>query len=408
MSMCDSPGLLAVEKALAQQLAQISPLQDIEVVDLKDAAGRVLAEDVESELNVPPHDNSAMDGYALRSSDAANPLQIVGQSLAGHAFDGQISENQAIRIMTGSPLPEGADTVIMQEQADVMGNVVLCQKIPKQGDNIRRKGEDIQQGAVVVSKGTKLAAPHLSLLASIGQSAVTVYRKIKVAVMATGDELVVPGEELKSGQIYESNRIAIISILEKLGCNVVDSGIIPDELNATRNAFASASVNCDWVITSGGVSVGDADFVKPVLEELGQINFWKVAIKPGKPYAFGKLGNAFFSGLPGNPVSSLVTLIQLVIPCLKYMAGETIEPVLSLKAKLMRDIKRGAGRTEYLRARAWQNEQGELCVLPQPKQGSGIMNSFTQANCFIVVAADCAQHSQGTLVDIQLFDELLK
>ncbi|BDX06889.1 gephyrin-like molybdotransferase Glp [Planctobacterium marinum] len=408
MSVCDAPGLLPIEDALTQQTAQIRPLQETEVVDLKDAAGRIVAEDVISEVNVPPHDNSAMDGYALRAADAKNSLQIIGQSLAGHAFSSPVTEGQALRLMTGSPVPQGADTVIMQEQTEVIGRKLRCLKIPQQGTNIRRKGEDIQQGSVVVNKGVRLSAPHLSLLASIGHSKITVVRKINIAVMATGDELVVPGTELQSGQIYESNRIGIITILQKLGCNVIDLGIIPDELETTRNAFTEAAKQCDWVITSGGVSVGDADFVKPVLEELGEINFWKVAIKPGKPYAFGKLGSAFFSGLPGNPVSSFVTLIQLVIPCLKYLAGETSAPQFSLKAKLMKDIRRAPGRTEYLRARAWQNEQGELCVLPQPKQGSGIMNSFTQANCFVVVAADCAYHDKDTMVNIQLFDELLK
>ena len=407
MSHCEAPGLMPLDEALKQQLNQIHPVQDVECVQLKQATNRIIAEDVEAQLHVPPCDNSAMDGYALIANDWQQPINIVGEALAGHPYEGQLQSGQAVRIMTGAAIPAGADAVVMQEQTQVNDNILHCTAQVHSGQSIRRAGEDICKGDVIVAKGQRLRAAQLALLASVGINTVTVYRKLKVAVMATGDELKEPGTELQAGEIYESNRTGLIAMLEKLPVEVVDLGIVEDSLDATKRALSKASKQCDWVLSSGGVSVGDADFVKQALDELGEINFWKVAIKPGKPYAYGQLGQSYFSGLPGNPVSSFVTFLQLVLPCLQTLSGETLLPALTLNATLKGQVKRRAGRTEFQRAFMYNNDQGQLIVEAKGKQGSGIMNSFTNANCFLVIPANTANIAEGELVCVQPFNELL-
>lgn len=408
MSHCDFPGLMPIEDALAQQNAHITPLSEIQRVSLTEASNRVLARDIIAPLQVPGADNSAMDGYALRAKDCNLPLDIVGEALAGHPYTGQLKPGQAIRIMTGAPVPAGADSVIMQEQTKVTATELVCNAPVRQGQCVRKAGEDIERGSTIVKQGECLNAAHLSLLASVGIAEVEVIRKVKVALLATGDELVLPGQSLTGGQIFESNRSGLKAMLQKLPVDIVDFGIVPDDLEATRATFVKASAECDWVISSGGVSVGDADFVKQVLDELGKIDFWKVAIKPGKPYAFGSLGNSYFSGLPGNPVSSFVTFLQLVMPSLVLLSGANYQPPLRFQARLGADIKRRAGRTEFQRATMWNDDKGQLNVAPKGKQGSGIMNSFTNANCFLIIPSDVASLSKGDLVTIQPFDQLLR
>jgi molybdopterin molybdotransferase len=398
---------MPIEQALRKQNELIKAISDVDQVDLADAFKRIIAEDVTAPLNVPGANNSAMDGFALKAEDSAQPLKIVAQVLAGHPFSGQIQNGEAVRIMTGAPVPAGANAVIMQEETRIEEDTLFCKADVREGQCIRKAGEDIQEGSIVLPKGTLITAAHLSLLASIGVAKVKVFRKLKIAVLATGDELVIPGNPLSPGEIYESNRTGLIAMLQKLPVEVVDFGIVKDNLEETRNAFQQASRECDWVISSGGVSVGDADFVKQVLGELGEINFWKVAIKPGKPYAFGKLGNAWFSGLPGNPVSCFITFMQLVSPTLQILSGDNYTPPQTYQATLTTDIRRRAGRTEFQRATMWNEYDGKLMVKPKGKQGSGIMNSFTDANCFLIIPAETSLLEAGELVSVLPIDNLL-
>lgn len=407
MSHCETPGLMPIEQALAQQNERVHPITETEDVALAQAYGRIIAQDITASINVPGIDNSAMDGFALKAHESNKPLSIVAQVFAGHPYKKTLQEGETVRIMTGAPVPEGADAVIMQEDTVVNDGVLTCKAEVDKGQCIRKAGEDIRSGSVVVARGTRLTAAHLSLLASIGIANVSTFRKLKIAVIATGDELVLPGNQINDGEIYESNRTGLMAMLQKLPVEIIDLGIVKDDLEATRSAFQNASKQCDWIISSGGVSVGDADFVKQVLDEIGEVSFWKVAIKPGKPYAFGRLGTACFSGLPGNPVSSFVTFAQLVLPSLQIMSGANwIEPQ-TYKAVLQGSIKRRAGRMEFQRAKMWNDENGMLQVTPKGKQGSGIMNSFTNANCFLVIPADVSCIDNGEFVRVQPLENFL-
>ncbi len=402
---CLTPGLTPLSQALQYQLEHISPITQTETVSLADALGRVVAVDLLAPLAVPPQDNSAMDGYALDAADLehSNKLALIGTALAGQPFAGEVCPGQTVRIMTGAPLPKGANAVVMQENTERTGDKVTFKGSATAGQCVRYAGEDIAKGDVVVAKGARIRPPTLSLLASLGISEVTVFRNPIVGVLATGDELVEPGAKLADGQIYESNRIGIKALLSATNAMVKDYGIVPDDLSATKALFTQASQECDWLISSGGVSVGDADFVKDVLDELGKVNFWKVAIKPGKPYAFGRIGQCWFSGLPGNPVSSFVTFEQLVAPALQKLSGESNSPAPKLSAKLTSPIKRKAGREEFLRARLENNVAGELTVTPLPKQGSAMMSGHCAANCYLIVPAQAASIDAGATVQVQPF-----
>ena len=316
MDFCDTQGLMAIDTAMEKLLGAVTPVSEQLNVGLADCLGRVLAEDVQSSLNVPPNDNSAMDGYAMRVQDLlqGDTLALIGESFAGHPFEGEVGIGQCVRIMTGAVIPDGADAVVMQERAHADGDTVRFEVKPPEGNSVRRMGEDIAVGDVVLQKGRQLTAADIGLLASLGIAQVPVRRKVKVAVFSTGDELKTPGQTLEHGDIYESNRFTVSAMVKRLGAEVVDLGVIPDDMDAIRKAFKTADEQADVVISSGGVSVGDADYTKDVLDELGQIGFWKLAIKPGKPFAFGQLPNSHFMGLPGNPVSSMVTCHQLVLP----------------------------------------------------------------------------------------------
>lgn len=408
MSKCDMPGLLPITEAKRLQNTLVSPITETETVTLDEALNRIVALDVVSPLNVPPADNSAMDGYALMASDAESDLAVIGEALAGHPFNSELTQGQAVRIMTGAPVPPGADAVIMQEEVQRSGDTIRCTDRVKPGQCIRKAGEDIATNSVVITKGARIAPPHLSLLASIGIQSIEVFRLLKVGIIATGDELIAPGKPLQSGQIYESNRAGLKAVLRNLGAEVIDYGIIADNLAETEKTFQQAAIECDWLLSSGGVSVGEADFVKEVLDRLGSVNFWKVAIKPGKPYAFGKIGTCLFSGLPGNPVSSFVTLHQLVLPSIRALAGEIYEENISLRALLQHPVRRRPGRTDFQRAILSRDNHGNLQVSAQGKQGSGVMSSFTLANCFMVIDADTGSLEAGSWVDVQPFDYLLK
>ncbi|MHD0457738.1 molybdopterin molybdotransferase MoeA [Serratia marcescens] len=411
MDHCHTSDLISLEQALEKMLGQIAPLQQTESVALTAAAGRITAAPVVSPLDVPPFANSAMDGYAVRLADlAANaPLPIAGKAFAGAPFDGQWPANSCVRIMTGAPIPAGAEAVVMQEQAEVSDQGVRFTAPVEAGQNIRLAGEDIRQGASVLPAGVRLGAAQLPLLASLGVAEVQVMRKLKVAVFSTGDELQPVGQPLQAGQIYDTNRFAVRLMLEQLGCEVLDLGIIRDDRDALRAAFEQADSQADVVISSGGVSVGEADYTKQMLDELGQVSFWKLAIKPGKPFAFGKLGHAWFCGLPGNPVSAALTFYQLVQPLLAKLAGHSdwrLPP--RLRARALTPLKKSSGRLDFQRGVFSSNAAGELEVSTTGHQGSHVFSSYSQGNCFIVLERERGSVAAGETVEIEPFNALLR
>ncbi|AWH87590.1 molybdopterin molybdotransferase MoeA [Limnobaculum parvum] len=412
MDCCStSSSLLTLSQALDKLLSQVEPVDQTEQIDLTQAADRITAQAITSPLNVPPFDNSAMDGYAVRRNEVTESaeLPIAGKAFAGQPFHGEWPAASCIRIMTGAPIPTGTDAVIMQEQAEVLENGVRFTAMPKAGQNIRLAGEDIRQGAEVLPAGSKLGVAQLPLLASLGVAQVTVYRRLKVALFSTGDELQTIGQPLQEGQIYDTNRFAVRLMLEKLDCDVIDLGIIRDDETAIRDAFAKADALADVVITSGGVSVGDADYTKQILEEMGEISFWKLAIKPGKPFAFGRLSHALFCGLPGNPVSAALTFYQLVQPLLIKLSGYSQwQKPRQIKVKTTTALKKSPGRLDFQRGILSSNAQGELEVRTTGHQGSHVFSSFSQGNCFIVLELERGSVAAGEWVTVEPFNPLLE
>ncbi len=407
---CSVPGLLPFEQAVENMLALITPVKAYEEITLESALNRILAQDIVSPVNVPPHHNSAMDGYAfaLSSLENSNSLTLVGRSMAGAPFAGVCQQGQCIRIMTGAKMPTGCDTVEMQENCQIEGDKIHFIEKRKLGDNVRKTGEDIQLNQTVLSKGQRLTAIDLGLLASLGVAKVTVVRKLKVALISTGDELKKPGQLLNEGDIFESNSYFLRGMLEKLAIDIIDFGIIEDDRNAIEQAFKQADEQADAVISSGGVSVGDADYTKEVLEQLGDISFWKIAMKPGKPFAFGKLANSVFFGLPGNPVSALVTAHQLALPALIKMQNAKPHKRISIQAKTVSDLKKSPGRLDFQRGVLSVNEQGETIVNSTGSQGSGILSSMGKANCYIVLPSCQGKVKAGEMVTVELFDQYLQ
>lgn len=406
--------MLSAEQAILQMLGEVAPLTQSVSVPLSDALDRVLAQPVVSSLNVPGYDNAAMDGYALRAVEVSpnQPLTVAGIALAGHAFTDKVPAGSCVRITTGAVMPAGLDTVVMQEQVELkqtdLQQQIVCQLVPSPGEHVRRGGEDIAKGAVVFAAGHKLRPADIGLLASLGIANVKVVRQLKVAIFSSGDELVPPGQSLPAGHIYDSNRYVIAAMLQRLGVEVIDLGLLPDDPKAIEQAFAQAMTQADVLITSAGVSVGDADYTRQILHKLGQINFWQVAIKPGKPFAFGKLDNCWFFGLPGNPVAAVVTLEQLVQPVLRKLSGETVTAnVKLLSAECEVPLKKQPGRMDFQRGRYWQGEHG-LKVKTLGAQSSGMLSSIANANCYIVLERDSASLPAGEIVSILPFSNLLR
>ncbi|CAH6635496.1 molybdopterin molybdotransferase MoeA [Pseudocitrobacter vendiensis] len=403
-------GLIPLDDALSQMLGRITPLNTSESVPLVQAFGRITARDVVSPLDVPGFDNSAMDGYAVRLSDIATdaPLMVAGKAFAGQPYHGEWPVGSCIRIMTGAPVPAGCDAVVMQEQTEQTDTGVRFTAPVKAGQNIRRCGEDIANGAVVFPAGTRLTVAELPVLASLGIPEVDVIRKIRVALFSTGDELQLPGQPLGDGQIYDTNRLAVHLMLEQLGCEVINLGIIRDDPEQLRQTFIKADSEADVVISSGGVSVGEADYTKTILDELGEIGFWKLAIKPGKPFAFGKLSHSWFCGLPGNPVSAALTFYQLVQPLLAKLSGftgSTQAPRLRVRAAAR--LKKSPGRLDFQRGVLQRDANGELTVSTTGHQGSHIFSSFSQGNCFIVLERERGHVEAGEWVEVEPFNHLL-
>lgn len=400
--------LLPVTDALSQMLSRVEPSSQTESVALDKALGRVLAGDVVAGFSVPGFDNSAMDGYALRFTDLTEgaALTLCGEALAGHPYSGELPQGGCVRIMTGAVIPQGADTVVMQELALVDGNDVRFSAAPRQGDNVRLKGEDIQEGSTILKTGHRLQPADIGLLASLGQGQLKVHKRLKVAVISTGDELRLPGQPLAEGQLYDSNRFLIKAMLERFGADVLDLGLVADNPLQIEAAIKRAVAEADVLVTSAGMSVGSADHTRQILEKMGEIGFWKVAIKPGKPFAFGKLGDCWFFGLPGNPVAAAVTLDQLVQPVLKALTGELAAEAHGWQATTVDKLKKQPGRTDYQRGFFWQ-EDGRLMVRSTGNQNSGVLSSVAYANCYILLGKDAGSVEAGAGVVIAPFGSML-
>lgn len=411
--VCATPSLMPLEQAMEQLLGLISPIVEAETISLDQALNRILAETIRSPINIPLHDNSAMDGYALvldgESLAVGCELSVVAKVLAGHPIEHAIQVGQCARIMTGGDIPHGCNAVIMQEQVEIISpDRIRILADVKRGQNIRPTGEDIAQDETVFSVGRRLNPADIGVLASMGLQAVNVMRALNVALISTGDELIAPGTILKSGQLYESNTPTLSAVLHRLGVKVKNYGIVADDEAQLTQVFNEADEWADVVITSGGVSVGEADFTKIVLERLGELQFWKLAIKPGKPFAFGQLKSSYFIGLPGNPVSALVTLHQLALPMLRKLAGETLKDKTRFSAIASQDIRKAPGRMDFQRGVYGVNSQGQLHVQTTGAQGSGLLTSMSQANCYIVLEQDRGSVKAGEMVTIELFYGVLK
>ena len=410
---CDEfdPNNLNVEQARERMLSNVSPVAGIERLAIRDALDRVLAEDVISPINVPPYPNSAMDGYAVVGTDLPGDdekaLNMIGTSFAGIPFDGQVKAGECIRIMTGAQMPEGADTVIMQEHVRAEGNAISIGTGHSAGQNVRHIGEDITSGKSVLMAGKKIGPAELGLLASLGTPEVSVRRKLRVVFFSTGDELRSVGEPLEEGQIYDSNRYTLFGMLKRLHVDVIDMGVIPDQREAVEKVFKDAASIGDAIITSGGVSVGEADFVKETLQKLGSVDFWKINMKPGKPLAFGNVDKAAFFGLPGNPVSVMATFYQFALPALKAMMGQTQTDPVIVKVPCKTMLKKRPGRTDFQRGILSYDNNGQMVVDGTGMQGSHILSGMSKANCFIVLPLESGNIEAGTLVDVQPFEGLI-
>lgn len=403
------PNSMPVEQARKFIRNFLSPVSTTETLPLKAARGRILATDIISPINVPSHDNSAMDGFALHSRDINTlSLKIIGTAYAGKPFPGTVKPGECIRIMTGALIPEGADTIIMQERAQVSGDVMTMLEPPAPQANVRYAGEDLKAGHAVLAKGRKLRPADIGLIASLGIGEVSIYRKLRVAFFSTGDELVSIGNALGEGQIYDSNRYTLHGMLESLGVEITDMGVVPDDPQALEQTLVQAASQADVILTSGGVSVGEADFMKQLLEKLGQVVFWKIAMKPGRPLAYGKVGEAHYFGLPGNPVSVMVTFYQFVRDALLYLMGQSPVPAVPLlKAICTEPIRKLAGRTEFQRGVLFADPAGVWQVHPTSNQGSGILRSMSEANCFIVLDDHVGNLAAGTEVQVQVMEGIL-
>lgn len=401
----DTPwGELNADDAIGQILDAITPVAEHHRVALTDALGHVIAEDIISPIDVPGHRNSAVDGYALIGDELSEgtEFQIAGRSLAGHPFKDPVKPGFCVAITTGAVMPDDADTVIMQEHTETVGDRIVIQRPCRTGDNVRQAGEDIRAGSVVGAASERLTPPLMGVLASVGVDTVETYRRPKVTLFSTGDEICEPGEPLRRGSVYDSNRYSLRGMLTDMGIQLQDLGLIGDDPEAIRQALVTASGTSDAIITSGGVSVGEADYIKDILAELGQMNFWKLAIKPGRPLTFGKIGDSVFFGLPGNPVAAMVTFLQFVRPALDRLAGSKPRPALRLRAVCVDRLRKRPGRREFQRAILRQAPSGELQVGLTGRQGSGVLTSMRLANCLIVLPESQETLEAGTEVTVEL------
>ena len=407
------PDALRVDRADAAIRACLEPISGTERVPVREALGRVLAQEIVPAINVPGHDNSAMDGWAVRSSDLSSSeivLREIGSAFAGRVFSGEVKPKECVRVMTGAVMPRGTDTVVVQEVCRVergdAGDRVAIPPGQKAGQNVRAAGEDLKAGVPVLRPGQLLRPAELGLIASLGLGDVDVKRRLRVAFFSTGDELASIGTPLKEGQVYDSNRYTLHGMLQRLGVDILDLGVVRDDPALLEAALRKASASADAVLTTGGVSVGEADYVKQLMARLGEVLFWKIAMRPGRPMAFGRIGKAFLFGLPGNPVAVMVTFYQFVRSALFFLQGrKDYSEVPLLHAVSATAIRKVPGRTEYQRAIVF-NDEGVWKVRTTGQQGSGVLRSMSEANCFIVLEHERGPVKAGEPVQVQLFEGL--
>lgn len=405
------PDSLSVSRAQSIIEDLIVPVSGSESLFIRNALGRVLARDIVSPIDVPGHDNSAMDGYAVRFSDLAaegeTRLPLAGTAFAGRAFEGSLAPGQCVRIMTGAVVPEGADTIVIQEVVREENGAVVIPPRQKPGQHLRRAGEDLRAGHPALKAGKLIRPAELGLMASLGIAEAPVKRRVRVAVFSTGDELCSIGTPIREGEVYDSNRYTLFGMLTRLGCEVVDLGVVRDDPAVLEAAFREAASHADAVVTSGGVSVGEADFVRGLMNQLGEVLFWKIAMRPGRPMAFGKIGNAYLFGLPGNPVAVMVTFYQFVRGALlKLMGVSPIAPIPRFVATCTAPLKKRPGRTEFQRGLLYP-EAEQWKVQPTGAQGSGILRSMSDANCFIVLEPEQGNIDAGQSVWVQPMEGLV-
>jgi molybdopterin molybdotransferase len=397
---------LSVAQARQALLDAVTPVVGWEMLPIRTALGRVLSRDLVAPFDVPAHDNSAMDGFAVRAADLKaeeNRLELVGTAYAGGAFSGQVGPGQAVRIMTGAVLPRGADTVVMQEAARLDGDGVILPAVSRPGQNVRRAGEDLAAGRAALRAGRRIGPAELGLLASLGLAEVAVHRRPRIAFFSTGDELSSVGRPLGPGEVYDSNRHTLYGVLTRLGMEVLDLGVVRDDPAALERAFTEASTEADAILTTGGVSVGEADYVREIMGRLGEVRFWRIDIKPGRPMAFGRLGDTWLFGMPGNPVAVLVSFYQIVLDALYRLQGLDPLPIRpSFRVPCDSPIRKLPGRREFPRGVLFQAE-GVWRVRLSGNQGSGVLRSMTDADCFICLPEDSGSVSPGDLVEVQPF-----
>ena len=407
------PQALSAQHVNAFLTQLVQPVRETETVSPMQALDRILAEDVVSPISVPPHDNSAMDGFAFRGSEmrAGEPtqLRVVGTALAGKAWAGQCGAGECVRIMTGAIMPAGLDTVVPQELTQVDGELVtIPADLLQTGDNRRLLGEDLMAGRPALSAGTRLTPAACGLVASLGLAQVKVWRRPRVAYFSTGDEILSLGEPPREGAVYDSNRYTVFGLLTRLGCEVIDLGVVKDQPDLLEAAFRQAAAQADAVITSGGVSVGEADYTKAMMKKLGDVAFWRIAMRPGRPMAVGRLTegghSALLFGLPGNPVAVMVTFAAFVRPALQQLMGWNAPPQPLLRARAVDTMRKKPGRTEYQRGIVERREDGELWVRLTGNQGSGVLSSMVQANGLIVLGHEQPTVQSGDWVDVMMFD----
>ena len=407
----EATGLLSIDAALAQIQNTLNSVTETEKLGLKQALGRVLATPVIAAINLPGDRNSAMDGYAFASSDrvADQPfsLKLVGTSWAGRPFTGELHAGECVRIFTGAVLPDYTDSVIMQEQVTVEEKTVLFPANGRPFQNVRAVGEDVKQHSLLLDAPKKLRAADLGLLAATGVAEVEVKRKLKIAFFSTGDELIPLGQKLDSGQIYDSNRYILHGLLANPGFEIKDMGVIPDNKVLLEQVLVGAAENMDVIITTGGASVGEADYIQEILAACGKVSFWKIAMKPGKPLAFGSIGKCIFFGLPGNPIAVMATFDRIVSAALRQLSGEPVLKPLQLKAVCQSPLKKAAGRQEYQRGIFQQTEAGVFTVESAGRQGSNILSAMSRANCYIVLPRECCGVQPGQEVIVEPFDSLI-
>ena len=408
MATCDTSPLISYHDALAQLTANLDTRVDIVERPLLEAGGMILAETIESAIDVPGCAMSSMDGYAINTADLGEGETSLPVSLRIPAGEGvfDLERGSAARIFTGAPIPNGADAVIMQEQVEAVGDSIRFGQRPASGSNIRPAGNDIQRGTVILERGCRLRAQDIGLAASIGKQTLPVYAPLRVGIFFTGDELVEPGDELAAGKIYDSNRYTLHGLLSAMGCEIVDLGLIGDTLDATCAAMAQAADRAELVVTSGGVSVGEEDHVRIALEQLGELRLWRLGIKPGKPLAFGEIGRTAFLGLPGNPVSVFATFCLFVVPVIRILQGRGWCKPASLPLRADFDWPKPDSRREFLRARLVTDAEGRTAVQIYPNQDSGVLTSTVWADGFVEVAEN-ETVQRGDTVSYLPFSQLL-